>query len=332
MAKTQRKYKDTVFRLLFGNNKKELLELYNAVNDSHYENPEELQITTLENAIFLGMKNDISFLIQDVLNLYEHQSTPNPNLPLRDLFYVADVLQNLTQDMNLYSRKRQMIAVPRFLMFYNGTDDLSEVTEYRLSDLYAVKEQDPQLELVVKIININAEGRSKLLEKNRTLREYAEFVRTVRAFRKQGGPLKAAIRNAVDDCIHRNILAEFLKKQRAEVIKVSIYEFDAKKYEGWIREESREEGREEGRQEGREEGRQEGRLEGRLEGREEGDLNRLILQVQKKVRRNKELSVIVDELESDEEEIRPIYEAVLKYGPDLPPEEIRKKMEAVETV
>ena len=247
-------------------------------------------------------------MIQDVLNLYEHQSTPNPNLPLRDLFYVADVLQNLTQDMNLYSRKRQMIAVPRFLMFYNGTDDLSEVTEYRLSDMYAVKEQDPQLELVVKIININAEGRSKLLEKNRTLREYAEFVRTVRAFRKQGGPLKAAIRNAVDDCIHRNILAEFLKKQRAEVIKVSIYEFDAKKYEGWIREESRE------------------------EGREEGDLNRLILLVQKKVCRNKELSVIVDELESYEEEIRPIYEAVLKYGPDLPPEEIRKKMEAVETV
>ena len=301
MAKAQRKYKDTVFRMLFVNNKKELLELYNAVNDSHYENPEELQITTLENAIFLGMKNDVSFFIQDVLNLYEHQSTLNLNLPLRDLFYVADVLQNLTQDMNLYSRKRQMIAVPRFLMFYNGEDDLSGVTEYRLSDMYAVKKQDPQLELVVKIININAEKKDRILEKNRTLREYAEFVRTVRAFRKQEGSLKAAIRNAVDDCINRNILAEFLKKQRAEVIKVSIYEFDAKQYEGWIRE----------------------------EGRGEGDLYRLISQVQKKVRRNKDFSVIVDELESDAEEIRPIYEAVLKYGPDLPPEELLRNIESV---
>lgn len=105
-----------------------------------------------------------TFLIQDVLNLYEHQSTLNPNLPLRDLFYVADVLQNLIQDMNLYSRKRQMIAVPRFLMFYNGEDDLSDVSEYRLPDMYAVKEQDPQLELVVKIVNINAGKKNRILE------------------------------------------------------------------------------------------------------------------------------------------------------------------------
>ena len=265
--------------------------------------PELFQITTLEKALFLGMKNDVSFLIHDVLNLYEHQSTLNPNLPLRDLFYVADVLQNLTQDLNLYSKKRQVIAVPHFLMFYNGTEDLSGVTEYRLSDMYAVKESDPQLELVVKIININAEKKDQILEKCPTLRDYAEFVRTVRCFKKQEGSLKTAIQNAVDDCIRRNILADFLKKHKAEVIKVSIYEFDAKKYEGWVRE----------------------------EGREEGEHYLLISQVEKKVCRGKDFSTIVDELESDEETIRPIYDSVLKYGTDLSPEEIWEKMGVVET-
>ena len=82
----QRTYKDSLFRMIF-REKKELLSLYNALNHSDYQNPEELTINTVENVLYMGMKNDVSFLIEEYLNLYEAQSTWNPNMPLRDVFY-----------------------------------------------------------------------------------------------------------------------------------------------------------------------------------------------------------------------------------------------------
>ena len=75
-----RNYKDTVFRMLFSD-KKNLLSLYNAVNSRDYTNPDDLEIVTLENAIYMGMKNDLAFIIDTNLYLYEHQSTYNPNMP-----------------------------------------------------------------------------------------------------------------------------------------------------------------------------------------------------------------------------------------------------------
>lgn len=83
-----REYKSNVFSMLF-QDKHKLLELYNALNHSHYIHPEDLEIVTLKNAIYMAMKNDLAFVLDCRLMLYEHQSTPNPNLPLRDLFYVT---------------------------------------------------------------------------------------------------------------------------------------------------------------------------------------------------------------------------------------------------
>ncbi|MBR1450211.1 MAG: hypothetical protein IJ591_00680, partial [Lachnospiraceae bacterium] len=150
--KVNKKFKDTVFRLLFGKDRNELLKLYNAVNGSNYTNADELEINTLEDAIFVNMKNDVSFVFQDYLNLYEHQSTPNPNLPLRDLFYVADLLQEMTDELNIYGGSILKIPTPHFIMFYNGTEDLTGITQYRLSDMFIKKEENPRLELVVSII------------------------------------------------------------------------------------------------------------------------------------------------------------------------------------
>ena len=121
MNYVNRKYKDTLFRLLFSE-RKHLLSLYNAVNETNYTNEEDLEINTLENVIYLKMKNDISFLFGFSLNLYEHQSSVNPNMPLRDLFYVADLLQKIVKDKNLYSSCLVGIPTPKFVMFYNGTD------------------------------------------------------------------------------------------------------------------------------------------------------------------------------------------------------------------
>ncbi|MBO5509206.1 MAG: hypothetical protein J5962_01970, partial [Lachnospiraceae bacterium] len=105
----KREYKDTVFRMLFSE-KKELLSLYNAVNDTSYDNPDELQITTLKNAIYMTVKNDISCVIDMRLNLYEHQSTVNPNIPLRDLDYVSRTYSAFYRDKDIYSPR--MIKLP----------------------------------------------------------------------------------------------------------------------------------------------------------------------------------------------------------------------------
>ena len=102
LPKPRRDYKDTLFRLLF-QDRDRLLSLYNAVNGTSYDSPEELTVVTLENAVYMNMKNDVAFLVNFQLNLYEHQSTWNPNMPLRNLFYAAKEYQVLTRDQSLYA-------------------------------------------------------------------------------------------------------------------------------------------------------------------------------------------------------------------------------------
>ena len=116
-----RNYKDTVFRMLFSD-RQNLLSLYNAVSGSHYDDPEMLEIVTLENAIYMGIKNDLAFIIGTDLFLYEHQSTYNPNMPLRDLFYISSEYQKLVDHKSLYSSCLLKVPAPQFIVFYNGTE------------------------------------------------------------------------------------------------------------------------------------------------------------------------------------------------------------------
>ena len=131
----KREYKDTVFRMLFSD-KEKLLSLYNAMNVRHYENAEDLKIVTLKNAIYMGMKNDLAFMVDTQICLYEHQSTKNPNMPLRDMFYISLEYQAYVNNKSLYSSTLQKLPTPKFVIFYNGTEDLEECTELRLSDAY----------------------------------------------------------------------------------------------------------------------------------------------------------------------------------------------------
>ena len=155
------KYKDTVFRKLF-HDKRRLLELYNGVNHSNYDNPDDLEITTLEGNTFLNMKNDLSFIFDYELSLYEHQSSPCPNIPLRDLEYVASIYKKIIPTEETYKSHAISIPTPRFITFYNGTIKLEDEKIYKLSDLFAKKTDNPELELIVKVININ-EGHNKEL-------------------------------------------------------------------------------------------------------------------------------------------------------------------------
>ena len=240
----QRNYKDTIFRMLF-NDKENLLSLYNALNKTDYTDVSGLEITTLENAVYMNYKNDVSFVFDFELMLYEHQSTMNPNMPLRDLFYVTDILQKRTYNKDLYSSKLIRIPSPRFVVFYNGTEPRPERQTLKLSDAYEKKHDTPELELTVTMYNINYGCNEEIMDACRTLKEYAMYVERVRMYARQM-PLAEAVEKAVDYCIEAGILSEFLKKNRAEAIKVSIYEYDEELHFRTLYEEGREDGLEQG--------------------------------------------------------------------------------------
>ena len=202
--------------------KENLLLLYNAVNGRNYTNVEDLQIVTLENAIYMGMKNDLAFIMDMNLYLYEHQLTYNSNIPLRNLFYIADEYQRLVVQKSLYSTVIQKIPTPRFIVFYNGTKKVDDYNEFRLSSAYENPTDNPDLELRVTMLNVNDGHNLELMEHCRTLKEYAKYVARVRKYVTQNIPLEEAVTRAVDECIEEGILAEFLMKNKAEVIKVSI--------------------------------------------------------------------------------------------------------------
>lgn len=242
------KYKDTVFRMLFSD-RKNLLSLYNAINGTNYETPEELEIVTLENAIYMGMKNDLAFIIDTSLFLYEHQSTYNPNMPLRDLFYICGEYQKLIDHRSLYSSTLQKIPTPNFIVFYNGTVKKEDRWENLLSEAYENLTGKPNLELRVLTININEGYNKELMKQCQILREYAQYVAKVRRYTKEM-ELDTAVERAVDECIHEGILSEFLRRHRSEVIAMSIFEYDKEEEERKLRKAEFEAGYNSGKQDG----------------------------------------------------------------------------------
>ena len=228
-----RNYKDTVFRMLFSD-RKNLLSLYNAVSGSHYDDPEKLKIVTLENAIYMGMKNDLAFIIGTDLFLYEHQSTYNPNMPLRDLFYISSEYQKLVDHKSLYSSTLLKIPAPQFIVFYNGTEKKKDHWLNHLSESFENLSGEPKLELEVLTININEGLNKELMEQCQTLREYAQYVHYVRKYAKELD-LNEAVKLAVDECIRNDILSEFLRANKSEVISMSIFEYDKEEEERKLR-------------------------------------------------------------------------------------------------
>ncbi|RHU78403.1 hypothetical protein [Blautia wexlerae] len=219
-----RKYKDTVFRKLFSD-RKNLLSLYNAINGTAYMDASQLEIVTLDNAIYMGMKNDLAFIINTNLFLYEHQSTYNPNMPLRDLFYISGEYQKLVDLKSLYTSTRLRIPTPNFIVFYNGTEKNEDRWVEYLSESYENMSGEPNLELKVIILNINVGHNKKLMEECQTLREYAQYVAKVRRYSEEI-ELNTAVECAVSESIQEGILKEFLQKNRAEVIAMSIFEYN----------------------------------------------------------------------------------------------------------
>lgn len=283
-----RTYKARIFEMLYSD-KKELLDLYNAVNGTNYKDPELLEINTLENAIYMAMHNDVSFLIDMKVSLYEHQSTFSPNLPLRYLFYISDLYSAITRDTNLYGEKIIKIPTPKFIIFYNGEEKRPEREVLKLSAMYQREDASPSLELEAILLNINPGYNENLKKVCKSLSDYAEYTNRVRSYAKDIS-IEQAVEKAITECIREGILAEFLSKNRAEAKKVSIYEYDEEKH---IRME-----------------REDARADGIAEGTELGMQKLLTEQVKKKLAKKKSPEVIADELEEDISTIQEIIKQI----------------------
>ncbi len=253
-------YEAIIFRMLF-KTKKELLSLFNAVNSTNYESEDELEIVTLENAVYMSMKNDVSCLLDMNLQIYEHQSTINPNMPLRNLMYITKQLEKLIVKKDLYGRKLITLPNPRFIVFYNGTDKQPETDTLYLSSAYEHKEKEVNLELKVLQLNINKGYNEDIKSKCPSLFQYMQYVDILRENRKTH-PLKEAVIITVDYCIKHDILKDFLLANKSEVISMSIFEYDEELHKKTLRAEGYEDGFKEGFDSGHKEGFDSGHKEG----------------------------------------------------------------------
>ena len=303
-----REYKSDVFSMLL-EDRARALDVYNAMAGTAYTDPEIIEIHTLESGVSLTVHNDASFVVSmdSVLNIYEHQSTYNPNMPLRELIYFVTIIKKLVENKYLLSHKLVKIPTPKFAVFYNGGETRPEREVLRLSDAYENQSDEPQLELMCTVYNINPGNNEDLKKRSQTLREYMIFVGYVNEnlakAEKGGKDYETAIRDAVNRCIAEDILKEFLLERGEDVQKIMMFDLTYEKQ------------MENAKQEWFNDGVEEGHASGIAEGRAEG-YRRLVNSIIKKLQKNKSLEQIADELEESVEDIQQIYDIVRNHAPE----------------
>ena len=287
-----KEYKSDVLSMLL-QDKKRAMEIYNAINGTDYDDPELVEMTTLDDKSFsLTVRNDASFILDANLSLYEHQSTYCPNMPLRDLLYFASIIQKQikAQKRDIYGGRILKIPVPHFVVFYNGKEDAPDQYDLRLSDAFEKETKNPEIELVCHVYNINNGKNVPLLSKCQTLREYMYFVDMVRKNNEISGNLEDAIEKAINQCMEENVLRDFLAQHREEVMHVMTLDYTFERRLEMQRAEAIEDGERIGKEIGKEE--------------------KLSEQIRKKIQKGKPLDQIADELEEVPETIRPLYEKI----------------------
>lgn len=290
--RTRRNYKDTLFVRLF-HRKKDLLSLYNALNGSSYTNEDDLYINTLDDLIYVGVKNDISFIIGNHLNLYEHESTFCPNMPIRGLIYLAKLYKAYIDmnGLNIYGTKLLTLPKPQYVIFYNGTSEHEDREELRLSDAFGG--DCSCLELIAVMYNINFGHNKELMAQCRILSDYSYFVSRVRSYHKIGYSLEESVDNACAECLEKGILHDFLSKNRSEVMDMFMVDYNPSLQ--------------------REFDREEGYQDGMADGLKKGEHLKLIAQTRRKILKGKTLEQTSDELDETMETIKPVYDLIIKH-------------------
>ena len=242
-----RNHKDSLFQLAFRDNKEAALSLYNAVNGSHHTDASQLKFELLDRGIFMRMENDNGFILDQVLGLYEHQSTMNPNMPLRGLFYFSSLYKKYVGDsLDIYSKKLVRLPTPQYIVFYNGMDELPDRMELRLSDAFMISAQKPNLECVATVMNINSGHNESIVGKCGKLFQYIQFHGKIREFRELGYAMEEAVEQAVSYCVEHDILRQILVENRSAFMDDILTTYDAEKHMELVARENYEEGFDEG--------------------------------------------------------------------------------------
>ena len=238
------KHKDRLFRKIFGSEeyRENTLALYNALNNSSYDNPDDLELKTIDDVIYIGMKNDLSFLIADYLNLYEQQSSFNPNMPVRGFMYFGKMYSGYITDnkYNLYGRKQVKLPTPKYIVLYNGEEERPAVEKMKLSDAFINKDNSGEYEWTATVINLNHVDNKELIHKCKPLYDYTVFVKKIQKYKKSMS-IEMAVNRAVDECIQEGRMEKFLKSHKGSVIEMCITEFNEDVFVRSIKEEGREE-------------------------------------------------------------------------------------------
>ena len=241
-----KKYKDRLFCLLFGNEeyKDNILSLYNALCHTSYTKVEDIQIYTIDDVIYIKMKNDVSILLDSFLYLWEQQSTFNPNMPIRGFMYFGKMYDRyITENsFNIYGKTIIKLPTPRYTVLYNGMDEQPSFMQLRLSDSFINPDSSGDFEWTASMVNLNDGKNEDLLNNCRPLKDYMTLINEIRKNSKTMN-FENAVDAAVTYCIEHDVLRTFLLKHRAEVKDVCITEYDEKTFVDGIRAEGRAEGR-----------------------------------------------------------------------------------------
>lgn len=256
LPKVYRTVKDRLFRYIFTrpDHKDWALNLYNSLEGTDYTDPDDLELVTLENAVYMNMRNDVSVLVSSWnLSFYEHQSTPNPNIPYRMFGYCRATMEKYVaaHEINVFGSKRMILPMPRFHVIYNGTEKAGKKEELKLSDLYynEGEKREPMLEL--KVIQHNINGYVDGKNKCRQLYEYQWFTETFRRLMEEGYTAEEAVEQTMNEIPEDFTIRQLLRLNRDEVIGMWLFEYDEKKHMEMERRDSEAQGFEKGKAEGK---------------------------------------------------------------------------------
>lgn len=228
--KANKNFKDGLFRFIFGKNKEYALSLYNALNKTNYTDASELEFTTLKNAFMISVKEDVAFMFDNKMNLYEHQSTHCPNMPLRGLFYFANLYRKRIPNKDLFKPTAVRIPLPQYIVFYNGKRKEKAVDYLKLSDSFLVPDTKNHFEWTATVININKNNNKNLKSRCKILSDYSKMINKIQEYNCHDN-LENAILKAIEYCIKHNILADFLEQHRWEVCYLGWTDLSEKEYE-----------------------------------------------------------------------------------------------------
>lgn len=310
-----REYKSNLFSMLM-EVPEYALAVYNALNNSCYDDLTLIEMNRLEGSVILTIRNDASFMIDSFLNLYEHQSTHNPNMPLRKLIYVTEIFKKMAVQEDLYGRKQIKLPTPKFVVFYNGKEDRPATEIMKLSDSFIKKTDNPELELTCKVYNINWGKNDELLARCSVLKEYMIFVvkanERLQFYMVNGYTGRELYENVIDEvikeCIAEGVLADFLKEHGNEVREMAALDYTWEVRERMIARDSHEEGMQAGMKAGMQEGMKAGIQAGMLKAE--------FAAVIRKIKKEKSTAEIAQELEIEYDEAEKYINAASKFAPE----------------